>query len=382
VRRGVLVLIGFFATLGLVEAFLRIQGIVQLRDFDQCGAFLPDEQYRLTIHSDPLPLTEHRPATFRRESASPAAFRRGTCGASSQRLTLLFLGDSWVEEGGLPRGVAEQLARDLRGDLCIEVINGGISSYAPSIMLLAGEQLIRKHAPDAVFINIDDTDLMDETVRYQPVTVRDEAGRIVGVLYNQPPEQILVEGFCSLERRRLFLVRLIERFYLVRVFMPHLRSLYQRRVSAAEAGDSAYEVLLRPQLAHDPTASHAAEIAYFRDTVGELLTRLSTAMGSPDRVLVTYHPHLLGVETSTGSRRYNDIVPRIVAEECRKRDVEFYDAGRDLRAMYGNELTRFFRWPKDPFSHLTSEGTARYGEAVGRRFLERIAALIEGRQER
>jgi hypothetical protein len=232
-------------------------------------------------------------------------------------------------------------------------------------MMLQGEQLIAKYHPNLVIVNIEETDLMDEFIRYRPVSIFDANNRLVAVV----PSVLDTVGYATLmtlNHQRLYLSRLVERVYLREVFLRRIRRDWRD-------SKDAYEGLFAPQLSDDPARTHSAEIAYFDGRVSEMLERLGHAVGR-DRLLVTHHPHFLHFHQDARARRYNHIVRDRLSELTARHGVAFYDASPDMRKIHGEPFEAAFTWPEDRFSHLTIEGYRRYGAAIAAHFEGQIAS--------
>ena len=100
---------------------------------------------------------------------------------------ILMLGDSFtmgkgVEDNQTFSNLLEQSLNEQKAckSKTIEVLNGGIDSYAP---ILSNIQLKRDLAPtnpDAIVLNLDTNDLLQEQA-YRKIATRDASGRIIGV---------------------------------------------------------------------------------------------------------------------------------------------------------------------------------------------------------
>jgi hypothetical protein len=179
-------------------------------------------------------------------------------------------------------------------------------------MLVKGENLIREHSPDFVIANIDETDLMDEFLRYRRTTLRDRARRIERVVPDVVDLAFLYQR-PVLNQQPLYTLRLIEQIYYDEVLLPRLR----REFNGTNMQVGAYELIMSPQLSHDPRASHAKEIEYFRQVLREMIDRLTAKLPS-NRLLLTHHPHLLHLPQGDKPARYNTIVSDIVRKETQR----------------------------------------------------------------
>src|SRR5215467_11343497 len=111
----------------MIEGGLRLQErlgpIVRLGNLE-----IPDSQSNLTHHK-----VAGHPDDFAAKTTVPS-----NCQPNSSTVRILFLGDSWVEEGGIPEGLANYAKPRLGPNACIELYNGGVASFAPSPMLVKG----------------------------------------------------------------------------------------------------------------------------------------------------------------------------------------------------------------------------------------------------
>jgi hypothetical protein len=340
----------FALTLALLEGALRLQSVVPLTY--PPDTLKPERRLSFEHHHDML----HVPPVQMAEVGSG-------CGSAGPSLKILFLGDSWMEStAGIPTGVAEQLIEGGPKSLCVRIINAGTTSFAPSLMLVKGEPLIREHAPDLVVVNIDETDLMDESLRYRATTLRDASGRIERVVPNAVDMAAIYQR-SVLVQQPIFTLRLLEQVYYEQVLLPRLR----RQVLGFPEQVGSYDRIMSVSLSKDPLASHAGEIAYFRGVVSELVERFAAKL-PPNRLLLSHHPHRLHLHQGNEPPRYNRVVADVLAEvaaAARPTPVALYEATGDLQALYGVDPTSLWE-PNDPFSHLTQDGYRRYGRFIGK----------------
>lgn len=348
-------------TLALVELVVRLQPVVPLEypaDTLQPQRRLSFEHHHDVLHVPPVQL---------------ASVGAGCASGGAPTLKILYLGDSWMENtDGIPKGSAEQLVASGPKNLCVQIVNAGTTSFAPSLMLVKGERLIRELHPDLVVANIDETDLMDESLRYRQTTLRDSAGRIERVVPNAADMAFAYER-AMLVQQPVRTLRLIEQIWYDEVLLPRLR----REVFGVPIQIGSYELIMAPQQSRDPRTTHPKEIAYFRQVLREMIDRLNAAL-PPGRLLLTHHPHLLHIAQGGQPARYNTIVSETVREEAaasKPAPVPFYDAMGDLKALYGDDPVPFFV-RGDPFSHLTPEGFRRYGRFIGQALQPMAAAAL------
>jgi hypothetical protein len=127
---------------------------------------------------------------------------------------ILMLGDSFTMGKGVEedqtfsvlveRGLQPALASC--GGPAVEVLNGGVDSYAPLLSYIQFERDLARLAPDLVILNFDHSDLIQEAA-YRQQAVRDADGRILAV--PQVWQQSAYERFLSWTSRHLFFTRVL-----------------------------------------------------------------------------------------------------------------------------------------------------------------------------
>jgi len=271
---------------------------------------------------------------------------------------------------GIPKGFADEFIKRNQKFRCLRAVNGAVLSYAPSLYLLKGELLLAREDFDLIVVNIDETDLMDESLRYKKTTLRDADGQISRVIPNVADLATLYER-PILQNQRIYLLRLIEAIYYDRVLLPRFR--HEFFGSSTPIGD--YTQIMSPQASADPMRTHAAEIEYFRSVLREMLTRFANHVG-PSRVLLVHHPHYLHLEIAPPDKRYNQILASILREEANSSGVQYYSGLAEVDELPADEASILFLWPEDPFSHLTTEGYQRYGARIAAYLDDTSEALI------
>ena len=344
----VLLVVSIGFTLGICEVFLRYQPFVTL-NYDRVPETL-DPPARIsywTHHMSPI-----------HPDVQTADWGKD-CSEGAHGVTVLFLGDSWMESmDGIPKGFADEFLRRNPDLTCLHAVNGGVSSYAPTLYLIKGDWLLRSNRVDLVVVNVDETDLMDETLRYRRTTLRDRDGQIERVVPNVV-DLVTLYKRATLQHQPIYLLRLLEDIYYDQVLVPRLRLEFYGTAKPINE----YPQIMAPQVSADPIGTYGAEIEYFRSTLREMLTRFVNRVGA-SRVVVVHHPHYLHLKSAPADKRYNTIVSSVLKEETDGFGVQFYDALADLDALPPEEAAKLFKWPEDPFSHLTTEGYLRYGRLM------------------
>jgi hypothetical protein len=126
---------------------------------------------------------------------------------------ILMLGDSFTMGKGvqddetfsvLVEKALNEAVAQCKG-LAIEVVNGGVDSYAPVLSLIELKRDLRPLTPDMVVLNLDLSDLVQETA-YRSEGILAENGEVVAVP-QEADRDSLVERARSWTERHLFLTR-------------------------------------------------------------------------------------------------------------------------------------------------------------------------------
>jgi hypothetical protein len=127
---------------------------------------------------------------------------------------ILMLGDSFTMGKGVEDDqtfsalLEEELNRDKRcGTTVVEVLNGGVDSYAPILSFFQLSTDLSRLEVDLVLLNLDVSDLLQETV-YRKEAVYDKEGRIIGVP-GRERQKLLSEHIRSWIDQHMFFTRLI-----------------------------------------------------------------------------------------------------------------------------------------------------------------------------
>ena len=267
------------------------------------------------------------------------------------RKSILFFGDSFIqgydERNTVPYHVASEF--EARTGLCVAAYNAGYSSYAPSIFIVQANRLIPLLRPDYVVVDIDETDLFDEYVRYRSLIVRDEQGRTVAVR-GTPAYSDYVSGLEEIRSRAFYAVRFIEKLYFTRVHMPGLLADFRAKDPLTYSVDTSPEAVDRYRI----------ELAYFESRVEELAITLLYYL-PPQRVFFIHHPHLQHIRKDTSGRTWHRLVAAVVARVAERHGLNFFDATDPMAQQFGATAESLY-WPED--MHFNMEGTRAYAMTV------------------
>ncbi len=339
------VCIGIVISLCLAEVFLRVQ------DFIQLDGFAEDKRWNSVLH--------HGYDTF-------AVKTYGTdCVAGKKKI--LLLGDSWMEDPVLSGTIGRQLS--VETGQCLQVVNGGTSSYAPSLYLLKARQAFQVYGPfDSIVVNIDETDIGDEWLRYRIPSTRDASGKLVAVPFEKDIRSLFIwNGKLWAEDSSFYVIRFFKFALFYNVLFP-----YMERFTVAP---NHYDTLMKYVFSTKPAMSFSAERSYFDDRLAELAAELIDMANAANSVYITHHPHWRGlVDTVDKGNKYLPVISEAIAKLGRDSGVTVLDARYNIGEIHGKELLVNTFVEEDPFSHLAAEGATRYGNW--------IAAQISSKESR
>jgi SGNH hydrolase-like domain, acetyltransferase AlgX len=281
---------------------------------------------------------------------------------------ILMLGDSFTMGKGVEddQTFSVLVERALQASLAacaggaVEVVNGGIDSYAPILSRLQFERELARLAPDLVVLNFDNSDLIQEAA-YRQQAVRGATGEIVAV--PQVGHDSLYERFVSWTSRHLFFTRVLL-VYINRA-MDH-RELTVRRV-VNEAG--------REHFAHtlEGDVDRTAQWNDVFESIGRI-KRLADSL--PAEFLLTTYPwaHQLGDRGWVPGRyafmkkgeRTTDVTERTIRERSAALGIDLFESLPVFQHYQGAEALYF---DYDP--HWTPAGHRVMAEGLAQHIAER-----------
>jgi len=341
-RRNILLKLGAIS-IGVFISLVGTETILRLQNFIKIDGFSSGSPWNDVLH--------HGSGKFTVAEYGPDC--------KGEKIKLLLLGDSWMEDNYLGPTLGREIASKTKA--CVQTVNGGNSSYAPTVYLLRARQAFEAYGKfDYVIVNIDETDIGDEWLRYRIPTVRDTSGRIVAVPYEHDMEaQYLWNGKLWAENSNFYVVRLLKFTYYYEILVP---SFYRFIVSP-----DLYSNLMQYVFAPDARSLYKREHQHFEDRLSEMSSELISVTNdaSTSRVYVTYHPHLRGlVDSVDDGLLYLPIVSELLTRLQEKSGVRVLDARNHVREIHGKGFPDNTYAPDDPFSHLMVEGAIRYGKWI------------------
>ncbi len=267
------------------------------------------------------------------------------------RKSMLFLGDSFMQGYDDQNTVPYHVATDVeaRTGLCVAAYNAGYTSYSPSIFIVQANRLIPLLRPDYVVVDIDETDLVDEYVRYRGLIVRDEQGRTIAVRGSPAYAQYL-SRLNEIHSRALYVARVVEKLYFTRAHSQRVLADFRAQAPLAYSTDTSSGAADRYRL----------ELAYFESRVDELAVTLLRYL-PPQNVFFIHHPHLGHIRPDASGRPWKRLVATAVARVAERHGLNFFDATDVLAERFGGAPESFY-WPGD--MHFNLEGTRLYALAV------------------
>ena len=243
----------------------------------------------------------------------------------------------------------------------MNALNAGCLSYSTAIFIPQSKQLIPVLKPDFVVVDIDETDLGDDFIRYKDLIVRDINGKIIAVKFT-PILYENISGLLKIQKQPVYIARFLQTVYHTKIHMPALIKQYRKNGKnvldfSRDNDDNAHEKYHR-------------EIEFFRNNVIELIETLIDLMGDRSRILFLYHPHLQHLKPDSDGRYWNHFVSTTVKQAAETYDIAFYDASDDLRIKFKGNPQEFY-WNKN--IHFNFAGLKIYSELVAQRLLSLIS---------
>jgi lysophospholipase L1-like esterase len=285
-----------------------------------------------------------------------------------EAIVALFMGDSFMQGYDDSNTIPQHIWSNIRAkkdDLSIKVYNAACASYSPAIFIPQAKILIPKVRPDFVVVDIDETDLGDDYIRYRKLIVRDYNGKNIAVR-KTPINFEANYRLVDLKDRPFYTTRLLMSLYHKKIYMP----LYIKRYR----NDNRHVLSFLQDKDENAKEKYKNEIAFFNSNVVELVETLIDLMGDKRRILLLYHPHLQHLLDDNDNRYWNNFVSKTVKDVANQYDVAFYDATEDLKGKFGDNPKQYY-WNKN--IHFNFKGLKVYGELVTHALL----GLIESAQQ-
>ena len=262
------------------------------------------------------------------------------------RISILFMGDSFIEGYDVPHTVPDRVAHRLADayGICTAIYNSGLSSYSPAIFVPLARQLMPVLKPDYVVVDVDETDFEDDVYHYEPLLVRDSHGRNVGVRAS-PLFVEVTRRLIEMRSRPFYLQRLVEKLrlrHLVEQVPPRDFTFSQ------DHGD-------------DLEARYARELSIFRRNLSELIGELGAGLPSNSHIVFIRHPHLQHLTPQGKGFVWNGAIGAMVARVARAHGAQFFDAAPVFRQRAGAQPQKYY-WPGD--MHFSFEGLDLYADSV------------------
>lgn len=270
-------------------------------------------------------------------------------------VSVLFLGDSFMEgyddKNTLPYHAAKYFKTE-RG-ICLKTHNAGYTSYSPSIFVPQARKLLPIVRPEYIVLDVDETDLYDDFVRYRGLIVRDGSGNNVGVKVSPVGHECSV-GLMEVREHALYLTRFVAKVWLTSVHMPAVMKKYQTETFGLFDYSKAQ--------GSDIEGKYADARAVFRQNLQELAQVLKDYTQDGTRVLCVFHPHLQNLKPDAKGRLWNNLVSSTVREACTANGFFFFNATGTLKQRFGSHPENFY-WSNGDM-HFNFRGLEAYSVAV------------------
>jgi hypothetical protein len=269
--------------------------------------------------------------------------------------SVLFLGDSFMEGFDDKNTLPYHVARYFRTEqgICLKPHNAGYTSYSPAIFIPQAKKLLPIVRPDYIVVDVDETDLYDDFVRYRRLIVRNKSGKNVGVRVSPIGHECSI-GLMEARKYPSYLMRFAAKLWLSFVHMPSVIAKYQ----------SSDLTLFSYSADHDQNLEqkYADALLSFRQNLQELADVLRDYTRDGSRVLFIFHPHLEHLKPDANGRVWNDLVSSSVKRVSAANNFHFYNATETLKQRFGPHPENFY-WGNGDM-HFNRRGLKEYSNAV------------------
>ncbi len=267
--------------------------------------------------------------------------------------TLLIQGDSWGAQVNKAPGAVEQLVAFSEKEK-VNVINGGMSSFAPSPMtmqlrVLRSDFDIR---PNYIATIIDQTDIGDELCRYQPRLQKDAQGKLLRV----DPEPFhssdiyslgqYLKKQANLRENNLASARIIKNVL--------VRFDYRNNKIPKRCGWGEISAPLKNGVTPNQEAHFAATVKGYLDEV--------FADENVKHLLLINHPHrghLEGYDVDKYVLYNKTLIEKVVDQHPMRDRISFLDGRDDFKENYKDFAKEDIFLKDDIASHLSDEAFAK-----------------------
>lgn len=266
---------------------------------------------------------------------------------------IAYVGDSFTEgtcseEDSLPGIVQQRLS--VTGYERLEVMNTGTSSYAPTLYYLLLKTKLLAFHPDLVVINVDMTDVFDDSI-YRATVRWDSDGEPIACSYGHPLLRSHRRTERGLEPRSF-----VDKVTLLMTEYSHAAQLVVHVVESMQRGKMERSTKRVPALYAWCDNDRRPEVQEQVDWSLEMLRRtIQIAQKSGAKVVVTGVPHLEQLRGEWSTRPMDDL-----AALCRSEHVPFLDPVEDFKKRLGSTPPETLYIPND--MHFNPQGYRMWAE--------------------
>lgn len=283
---------------------------------------------------------------------------------------VLVMGDSFTEGYRFEDTIAPRLEKCLNetfDDQEYEVINCGATSYSPILYYLRLKHQFLGLQPDAIILNIDQTDIYDDYWRYRLKYQVDASGDPVSC-GGEPPSGGWARQAKDWVIEQSYLARSVSRFRSRLFIEPQQRAQLESLSSDVP-----------PPLPENISVYHASlsvDSAEWKTQVGFCLANILRVINLCKQqgvaLHITMHPHKQEIRADEGGRLWNREFERQLERLCRERQVSFFSAYDGIAKAF-NEGQSIYR---EHDIHYSNQGQRVWAELISDYFVNlRIDAV-------
>ena len=244
---------------------------------------------------------------------------------STSDKTILLQGDSWFDYINGYQKIRGYFSNTQKN---IKIINGGTTSYSPSLMNVQFTILEKDFdiKPDIIVVYVDQTDIGDEFCKYRSSRVLDERGSLIKVPYEDFPihkgpfnlHEILI--FSEIELKNNSKIIKTQKYFNYKLIksLNRIKKQYQKKIKK----NYPFEKCGWRKMVNYLKSPNQMAINHFEYVLKEYFKKLN-GKKYLKKIFIVTHPHKLHITPSEYKVDVSDIVARVVLDFSKIDHINF-----------------------------------------------------------
>ena len=244
---------------------------------------------------------------------------------STSDKTILLQGDSWFDYINGYQKIRDYFSNTQKN---IKIINGGTTSYSPSLMNVQFTILEKDFdiKPDIIVVYVDQTDIGDEFCKYRNSRVLDERGSLIKVPYEDFPihkgpfnfHEILI--FSEIELKNNSKIIKTQKYFNYKLIksLNRIKKQYQKKIKK----NYPFEKCGWRKMVNYLKSPNQMAINHFEYVLKEYFKKLN-GKKYLKKIFIVTHPHKLHITPSEYKVDVSDIVARVVLDFSKIDHINF-----------------------------------------------------------